>query len=83
MSTASELVNYGSTYLVENLPISELSRMGDHRLSNACFSVGSFPTAGLKIGTGTSTSLGYHQFANGILDELLLGRSSYGRSMRS
>ncbi len=77
--TGSGLVNYGSTFLVANsADFGTVKNGGTIGLLNSCCSIAPETTAGLNVGTGGTTQVGYNQSADGVLDELLLGRSSYG-----
>jgi len=78
VTTASALVNYGSTTFIEgSTDVRSVKNGGTITLSNSCCSIAQEETVGLNVGTAT-TRFGYNQSANGVLDELLLGSSSYG-----
>lgn len=77
--TASTLVNNGTTSLIGGgASVKTLQNAGTIYLSNSCCSLGLEQTAGLTVGTGTPAVLGYNQFADGVLDEVLRGSSRYG-----
>lgn len=78
--SASTLANYGTTTLVGNSAnVRTLKNAGTIYLSNSCCSIAPEQTAGLNVGSGVSGDLGYNQSANGVLDELILGNSAYGK----
>jgi len=78
--TASNLTNNGLASFVGGAASAKtLANSGAIYLSNSAASIALQQTAALRIGTGSANTLGYTQFADGILDEVLLGSSNYGQ----
>lgn len=76
--TSSTFVNKGTGLFIGGGPtVGTLANGGMLSLGNACCSIAEAETAGISVGTATGR-YGYSQSANGILDELLLGKSAYG-----
>ncbi|MBV9267266.1 MAG: hypothetical protein JO061_13935 [Acidobacteriaceae bacterium] len=48
-------------------------------ISNGCCSIAPEPLTGINVGTGASNPIGYNQFADGVLKEVLTAPTSYGQ----
>jgi hypothetical protein len=78
--TASILTNNGmASFINGSAGAATLRNGGTVYIANSCCSLAPEQTSALSVGTGTPTSLGYTQFTNGVLDEILSGNSAYGQ----
>ena len=77
--TASNLTNNGlASFIGGAANAKTIVNAGTIYISNSASSIALEQTAALRVGTGTANTLGYTQFADGVLDEVLLGSSTYG-----
>jgi hypothetical protein len=77
--TTSTLVNNGTaSFIGDTATVDTLKNAGTLYISNSCCSIAPEQTAGINVGSGASGS-GYHQSANGVLDEVLSGSTTYGQ----
>jgi hypothetical protein len=80
--TANTINNSGLLSFIGGGPtVHALTNSGTIYISNSESSIAPMETAGVTVGTGTpgAIHLGYNQFADGILNEVISGASTYGQ----